>query len=348
MPREPAVGQVAPAGSQRDGHLRGADAAHLLPEGIVERQRLKRARSGRVQPDLALQRVGVGQAQRTARSVDLQARKRRGPYVKRQHQVDRRPARGLQERRKMRVRLDRKPLPAPRPRAEGALGVRAAADRLNPSNAAEHQRQRGDVVRAHVQMRAAAGLIVERGVRVPPLVPPRAPERGGGERPSDPARFDGGAGGLYAGAEHRIRRAPDRQAAPVRLGEYAVGVLKRQRQRLFAVDVLPGAECLERELRVGRGVGQVDHHFDRGVPEHVGHGRRLDAELRSARKRLFRARVRAADDLDRAESLLEALEIDLADHAAADDACFDRLHPEPSLLRSRAVSSPCRAPSARS
>ncbi|MGC4033329.1 MAG: hypothetical protein QM754_16680 [Tepidisphaeraceae bacterium] len=76
-----------------------------------------------------------------------------------------------------------------------------------------------DVVRPHVEHRAAAGLEEERRVRVPVLVAAADHERGEADRLADQAVVDDLARRLQARAEEGIRRAADAEVSRLTVGD---------------------------------------------------------------------------------------------------------------------------------
>ena len=91
----------------------------------------------------------------------------------------------------------------------GKVIARRAGD---AAHRADQVDQGGQVVGAHVEHRAAAGLVVELGIGVPALVAVAQHEGGGGHRLADPAVVDQLAAGLDAAAQEGVGRAADAQA----------------------------------------------------------------------------------------------------------------------------------------
>ena len=91
----------------------------------------------------------------------------------------------------------------------GEAGLGRTGDALHRP---EHRDQRGQVVGAHVEHRAAADLVVELRIGVPALVTVADHEGGGGHGFANRAVVDQLAAGLDAGAQEGVRRAADSQA----------------------------------------------------------------------------------------------------------------------------------------
>ena len=194
-----------------------------------------------------------------------------------------------------------------------------AATRLDRAEQAD---QRGDVVGADIEDRAAARLEEERRVGMPVL--------------HAVAHHMGGA------ADHACRSCPCREAcrtvwappprkvsgAPPsfrpRLSASATSLLassRGERQRLLRIGVLAGREDLVAHLEMGVRHGEVDDRVDLVVLEEAVDRHGADRELLGPGLRDRRNDVGDGDDLDVGEQLAEA-EIGLRDVAAADDADF--------------------------
>src|SRR5262249_34321775 len=90
-----------------------------------------------------------------------------------------------------------------------SLGERGTRGPGHAADGPEERDERGQVVRSHVEERAAARLVVEGRVRVPVFV--AVAEHGGrrGDRFADRAVVDQLAAGVQTGAEERIGRTAD-------------------------------------------------------------------------------------------------------------------------------------------
>ena len=185
--------------------------------------------------------------------------------------------------------------------------------------------QGGEVVRPHVEQRPAAGLIVERRVRVPGFRPAPHHEGGAGHRLAHRAVVDQLAHGLVAAAEERVRGAAGADAGGVGGGEHPLAFGHVQAKGLLAVDVLAGGDGGQIHFRMGGGNGEVEHGFDVVAPEQLVHRDRRHVETLVRPLRRFGVDVRAGDEIQHAERLRRA-QVGGADGAAANEADANRLH----------------------
>jgi hypothetical protein len=200
---------------------------------------------------------------------------------------------------------------------------RAGGDPGHPGDGSEEVDQRAEVVGAHVQQRAAAGLIVELGRGMPTLVARGGPLHLRGDRFANKARIEYLPGRLDAGTEHRVRRAA--QAQTKLLGEFDHGLSLRggETERFLREDVFTGAQGAGADLDVGGGDRQVEHRVDLGVGEELLDSEHAHAVLLSD---LRGALVIEIGDRDEAQSGKgrEVREILLADLADSDHSDIQR------------------------
>ena len=145
------------------------------------------------------------------------------------------------------------------------------------------------------------------------------------DHPPDPALVDGVTRRLVAGADERVRRRAEAHALRAGRFRQLAALGEGRRQRLLRIDVLAGGDRLAAGLGVRQRHGQVDDDRDLGVREHPLDGHRLDPILLRALRRGLGHQI--GDRLDRDQPRARrALEIGIADVAAADDAELDLLH----------------------
>ena len=121
----------------------------------------------------------------------------------------------------------------------------------HPPHWAEQGYQGGEVVRAHVEHRTAADLIVEGRGRVPVFVPVAEHRGHRGDGTAYQAIVDQLAACLDARTQERVGSAPHHYAGPASLPQDRVAVLSLDRQGLFAIDVLAGGDGSQTHIRVG-------------------------------------------------------------------------------------------------
>ena len=105
-----------------------------------------------------------------------------------------------------------------RPDLDRPLALARRGEARDAHDRSEQRRDRGQVVRAHVEQRPGAVDVEDVGVRVPGLLPPDEHRRADRERLADRTVVDRRAPGLVGGAEEDVGRAADAQPAALGLG----------------------------------------------------------------------------------------------------------------------------------
>ena len=149
----------------------------------------------------------------------------------------------------------------------------------------EQVHQGGQIVRAHVEHRPAARLVIERRVGVPAFVAGTGHERHGVQRLADPAVVDQLAAGLVATAEEGVGRAAEQHPGVSGRAHQVLALGALHRQRFLAPHMLAGIDGRPRHRVVRGRDGQVDHQIDRLVGQQFGRRQRArNAELRRLRR----------------------------------------------------------------
>ncbi len=202
------------------------------------------------------------------------------------------------------------------------LGERHAGRAGDAADRADQVDQRRQVVRPHVEHRAAADVVIELRIGVPALVAVTRHERRGRDRFADHAVVNQLAARLDAAAEKRVRGATEQQPVVARRGKGALTIGALHGQRLFDVDVLPGFQRHQVDLGVRLGDRQVDDDLNlRVVQQFVNRAGLRHAELGGARLRPRHVNIGARDHVQDGECAA-SLEIGRADVAAPDDSDF--------------------------
>jgi hypothetical protein len=208
---------------------------------------------------------------------------------------------------------DRSLVCGPRGRAGDALGR------------AQKRHQRRQVVRPHVEQRAAAAAVEEGGLGVPVLVAGGGPRRRRADRAADPAVVERRAGSLQARPQERVRRSADAQALALGGREDAPGLVGGDRERLLRVNV---PALLQRPLDDGR-VGGRRREVHDGLDVALGVQRPrivgLDAVLCGLLAGALDLDVGTRGDVVALEAVV-GTQIGVADRSAADDPDVDRIH----------------------
>ena len=143
---------------------------------------------------------------------------------------------------------------------------------------------------------------------------------------ADPAGVDRPPRRLVAGAEEGVGRGADAHALGGGRGRQLARLGEGRGERLLGIDVLAGRHRAVADLGMGQRHGEVDDDRDLGVRQQLVQADRGDADrLRPAPRRLparGRSPTLTATSCERAA----ALEIGVADVAAADDAELDLIH----------------------
>ena len=180
--------------------------------------------------------------------------------------------------------------------------------------------QRSQIVRTHVEHRAAAVLVVEFRIRMPCLVAVADHEARAAHDVTDHTVIDQFAAGLDARAEERVRRAADPEPLFLRQRHDLLAFFERSGEGLFRIDVLARVQRRHRHVVVLVGAGDVQDNVDLRVGEELVH---ILVELRNVvvLHRIFRAlrdQVAHADDLNFLEALRDVFEINAGNRAASD------------------------------
>ena len=172
------------------------------------------------QPDRAVERIRVAQAERTRRAMDLDVRRGRRRDVERGGEPADRPRREPVDGHGVRRR--------PGPRTSCRLAAPELITRSAPSAAtggrdrddrAEKADECCDVVRPDIEQRATTGAVEELGVRMPALGAGVHDRRIRADRVADGAFVDERSRRLQAAAEERVRRPTDLDARCPRVGK---------------------------------------------------------------------------------------------------------------------------------
>ncbi len=188
----------------------------------------------------------------------------------------------------------------------------AGADGAGRSGAARHRHHRGDrteqghqrrqVVRAHVQERSAARLVVEVGIGMPSFVSRDDHGGGGRDRRADQVVVHGFSSRLDARTEHGVRSAPENDTSGVGGTEHCPPLCRVEGERLFAVDALSGGDRLQGDVGVCRRDGQVEDHLDVGDADQLRNAATARTPARSPAIRLARSWFRSATATSSTES----------------------------------------------
>jgi hypothetical protein len=306
-------------------HVLQADAARGALVAAGHRERLPAVAAEAVQLHVPVEAVGVRDREGAAGAVDLDRVGRGRDRVEAHHERREHPRLVDQHPGDVRVGRDGDRLALAGTGADGPLGpepARRADDRLDR---AQQRHQRMDVVRAHVQQRAAAGDVVEVRLRMPALVPGRDHRGRRRDRGADQAVVDRRAGRLRAGAEHRVRRGAGEHARDGRRGEHLGALLGPHREGLLGVDALARGD----RAQVHLGVRGGDREVQDGVHLRVG-DQLVDGEHAHALPPLGgglgagAVEVRDRDQLHVGE-VLEAVQVLARDDPAADHADLHRV-----------------------
>ena len=206
--------------------------------------------------------------------------------------------------------------------AGGACGRGLGAD---PGDRPEQVDQLGHVVRPDVVDRAAAPLEEELGIWVPVLHPVRQHGRGAGDRTADPAGIDRPPAGLMRGTEEGIGRAADAYAFAGGGEHQRLALGEACGQRLLGIDVLAGGDDLPAHRAVRQRHGQIDDDLDVRIGEQRLDRNRRDAVFARPCLGGLGTQIGAGLDPDQLRAR-GALEVGVADVAAADDADDRGLH----------------------
>jgi diguanylate cyclase (GGDEF)-like protein/PAS domain S-box-containing protein len=335
--RQIAARPVRPARADRRRHVQEADdpvvgdhgAAAQRPVGRAERMRadvecLPHA-VARADLHLAAEEVRVGREHAALAAVELERQALVLPDVPRRAERDVGAARERQHAVDRGRHLDLDHLPFQRLAGHRAGGEAARGLARDPDHRAQQVDQLGDVVGADVVDRPAAALEEEVGVGVPGFHAVAEHGGGAGDDAADPPGVERAPARLMRGAEEGVGRAADAQPLGGGDAQQRLRLVEARGERLLRVDVLAGLDDLPADRPVRHGHGEVDHGLDLGIGEERVDRHRGEAELR--RPGLGRLAPEIGTGLDADQPRAGgALEIGLADVAAADDADGHGLH----------------------
>src|SRR4029077_20062643 len=141
-------------------------------------------------------------------------------------------------------------LARPRPTVRGARRIKDARHAGDAPDWAEQADERGDVVRPHIEERAAAGLVEEPRIWMPVLGAATEHESRSCQRFTEFALADEAKTGLDSRPQKSVWRAPDLEAVGRCRVQDAATVVTRGGQRLFAEHMLAGAKGRQADLRM--------------------------------------------------------------------------------------------------
>ena len=186
--------------------------------------------------------------------------------------------------------------------------------------------QRGQVIGAHIEEGAAAGLIVVVGIGVPRFVAVTDDECGRRHGFTDPSVVDELAAGLQPGAEEGIGSGAYAKPLLARKREHGPAILAGNGEGLFVVDGFARAQRGECDLGMRRGYGEVEHEIDLGIVQDLVERARFgNLVLLGLGLGALGNAVAARDDLDRLE-LFGVLEVDLTDISATHESDVEGSH----------------------
>ena len=136
---------------------------------------------------------------------------------------------------------------------------------------AQKMNQCCDVIRAHVEHRAATDLVEKCGVRVPRFRAAGHHERRAAENFSDPSIVHHFPCGLESGSEKGVRCAAHKQPLFPGKVDHFFGILQMDRQRFFAMHVLAGIERCKADLSMDRRDGEIDDQIHVGIRQQLIH-----------------------------------------------------------------------------
>ena len=304
-------------------HVRQADAAHvvvvdenpvLLDDPSVRDARLAEA-------DIARKLVWIREMQRALRAVQFNVVQIAVlPDVETCRQIDDGAAGEFENRRDVRIDFDRKTLSCVHAAADTRVR-RTGGHADDAFHRAKQIDERRDVVRPHVEQRAAAMLVVEAGRGMPMLMAVVQHEGVACDDASDHPVVQQHASELMAAAHERVRSATDMQSFPFRRLHDLQAGCQIQPERFFGIDVLAVFQGTQLNVRVGLGRCQIQDDVDVWIGEKIVQRHGLDSELVRLRLGTFGMAVRAFRDLQMLKGA-SILQIGRADVTAADDSRF--------------------------
>ena len=186
-------------GAQRLGHVGQTERPAVFRVREEERQLPPGAVLRAVQLHRAAEAVGIGAYQRPLRAVNLQARLPPIMNVEGGEQGAHRPAGKLQQAGHMGGDMDADGFAAVRLAGNQPFGKGGAGHSRNRGHAAEQVDQGRQVIRPHIEKRAAAPLVVKIGVGMPALMAAADHEGRRPHRLPDIAAVNQAAAGLQPG-----------------------------------------------------------------------------------------------------------------------------------------------------
>ncbi len=319
---------MRPAAADGMGQVGHADAAAHL--GVEQQWYVAPlGRAGPPHPHHTAKDVGVRHTQRPFGAVDLDARQVGVPHVEAGDQRCHRPGGEVQQRGHVGGHLHGQAAAVMLAAGGDPLRERGAGRAGHPMHRPQQVDQAGQVIGGHIQQRAAAGLVEEIGVGVPPFRAMAGHEGHGRHRLPDPAVVDQFAAGLLAAAQEGIGRAADAHALLSGRVQDLLAFGAAHGQRLLAVDVLVRGDSRQADGRVYLGHGQVDHDLDLRVGQQRVHAQR-------ARHAVFGGLLAGAAGVDISHSSQiengegpAARDVSRKDLAHANDADLDLLRHGP-------------------
>lgn len=198
-------------------------------------------------------------------------------------------------------------------------GHRRAASQT--TGATEQREKRGQIVRTHVEHRAAAALVIKLGIGMPALVASAGHVRRSADRPSDHTLSDQIETGLDSGTEKRVRSAAQKETFTFSQADELAPFGKANAQRLLDINVLAGVERGLAERVMVRRCGEVEDDLDLRIRQQIiGRQDPRHAVFLSLDAGSGGVQIGDCRDINPIEAPIQILQIDGADVAAADDS----------------------------
>ena len=249
----------------RPRHIGDADATTVVGEGSCERDFFPLIAPRFGDAHFTAKAIRVGDAERAFRAVNLNIRQIGAPYVEGHDERANRAIGELEQPGDVGRHFDFDERAILLLAGDGARREGDASRATDRRDGADEGRERGQIIRPHIEHGTAANLIIEFWVGMPAFVTVTHHESGRGDGFANRAGVDHITAGLQARAEESIGRAADAQAFLLSQCQQLLTVFAGDGERLFVIDALARVERRESDTGVGVGDGQVEDDLDFGI-----------------------------------------------------------------------------------
>lgn len=201
--------------------------------------------------------IWVGEAESAARAVDFDGRELGCPHIETGDERSTNAACEFQDSLDVGRSFDVDDGAVFRLTRDGAGREGDGSGAANASDGTKERNESGEVVRTHIEHRAATVLVIEFGIGMPRFVAMAHHKGGGGDRGADDAMIEEFSAGLEAGAEEGIGSTAEKAAMAAGEFDKGLSIVEFNAERFFVIDVLSGFEGAAGDVKMRVRCGEV-------------------------------------------------------------------------------------------